>query len=148
MASTLTQLQLGFEFQLNNLTLSQDNSDNDVDYTPLYDVMQDARARLAQKVKRLPCWSQKSEHPDDDFEIYPYELLEDFGEVEDFGGKGVLGMYFATGREAPLAEIKALRLATMEAVHEAASAAGIPYEYARTRLYREVVVTSWETLTE
>lgn len=140
MSKSLVEFQVGFLFSINNAPA--DNESLDAEFK-LHDA---AHARFDELTRTLPCWSEPSTHPDDGFDINPYELCGADGELEEHNGLALFSLWVAGYREMPAEHVAQLRAAAQQAFDEAAKAVGGTARYVLAKAYREWRVTEWETL--
>lgn len=140
MSKTLVEYQVGFLFSINNALAGDESLEAEF---KLHDA---AHARFDELTRKLPCWSEPSSHPDDNFDINPYELCGCDSELEAHQGLALFSLWVAGYREMPAEHVEQLRGAAKQAFQEAATAMGGTAGYVSTKVYREWRVTEWDTL--
>lgn len=134
MSKTLKEMQVGFHFSFVDDSEDQANG---------FELMSKATHRFEELAKQLPCWSVKSEHPDDDFYIYPYEVAE-VDEIEEGpDNTKLISIWVAANVAFPADHISQFKKAAEQAVAECGQEMGIKCAYFKAKTYTVWQVTEF-----
>lgn len=139
MSKSLRTCQVGWYFTLNDVRVDAEDTSRE------FAIQRAAHARFVELTRALPCWREKSTHPDEEFDVFPYEVYED-GELEDHEDKLLFSVWVGANREFPAEHLAQFRVAAEQAYAEACAPTGSRAVVVFAKAYREWLVTEWETL--